>query len=153
MPRIKTCVRKNYARKSTASIEIEKKLEAKRKESQNSCEASNEVKKIVQKQKKRRFRRGTVALRDIRYYQNVTQNLIPAASFQRFVREIFREFKIGGITFQTAAISALQTAAEAYIVNMMENTNLLANHAKRVTIFPKDIILAKRIMESNGVRL
>ena len=40
---------------------------------------------------------------------------------------------------------ALQEAAEAYLVGLFEDTNLCAIHAKRVTIMPKDIILARRI--------
>ncbi len=44
-----------------------------------------------------------------------------------------------------AAILALQEAAEAYLVGLFEDTNLCAIHAKRVTIMPKDIQLARRI--------
>ena len=40
---------------------------------------------------------------------------------------------------------ALQEAAEAYLVGLFEDTNLGAIHAKRVTIMPKDIQLARRI--------
>ena len=40
---------------------------------------------------------------------------------------------------------ALQESAEAYLVGLFEDTNLAAIHAKRVTIMPKDIILARRI--------
>uniref|UniRef100_A0A0E0DXA4 Core Histone H2A/H2B/H3 domain-containing protein n=1 Tax=Oryza meridionalis TaxID=40149 RepID=A0A0E0DXA4_9ORYZ len=36
-------------------------------------------------------------------------------------------------------------AAEAYLVGLFEDTNLCAIHAKRVTIMPKDIQLARRI--------
>ena len=43
------------------------------------------------------------------------------------------------------AILALQEATEAYMVGLFEDTNLCAIHAKRVTIMPKDIQLAKRI--------
>jgi histone H3 len=39
----------------------------------------------------------------------------------------------------------LQEASEAYLVGLFEDTNLIAIHAKRVTIFPKDIDLARRI--------
>ena len=39
----------------------------------------------------------------------------------------------------------MQEAAEAYLVGLFEDTNLCAIHAKRVTIMPKDIQLARRI--------
>ena len=47
--------------------------------------------------------------------------------------------------FQSQAVLALQEAAEAYMVGLFEDTNLCAIHAKRVTIMPKDIQLARRI--------
>ena len=40
---------------------------------------------------------------------------------------------------------ALQEATEAYIISLMEDCNLIAIHAKRVTIMPKDMHLARRI--------
>ena len=40
---------------------------------------------------------------------------------------------------------AIQEAAEAYLVNLFEWTNLCAMHAKRVTIMPRDMHLARRI--------
>lgn len=42
-------------------------------------------------------------------------------------------------------ISPIQEAAEAYLVGVFEDANLCAIHAKRVTIMPKDIQLARRI--------
>lgn len=41
--------------------------------------------------------------------------------------------------------SLTQEASEAYLVGLFEDTNLCAIHAKRVTIMPKDIQLARRI--------
>merc|ERR1711993_35242 len=49
------------------------------------------------------------------------------------------------LRFQSSAVMALQEASEAYLVGLFEDTNLCAIHAKRVTIFPKDIQLARRI--------
>ena len=43
------------------------------------------------------------------------------------------------------SIMALQEAAEAYLVALLESTNLCAIHAKRVTIMPKDMQLARRV--------
>ena len=62
----------------------------------------------------------------------------------RLVREIAQDFRTD-LCFQAKAVSALQEALEAYLVSLMEDTNLTAIHAKRVTIMPKDIQLARRI--------
>jgi histone H3 len=94
--------------------------------------------------KPHRYRPGTVALREIRRYQKSTELLIRKLPFQRLVREIAQDFKTD-LRFQTSAISALQEASESYLVGLFEDTNLCAIHAKRVTIMPKDIQLARRI--------
>ena len=94
--------------------------------------------------KPHRYRPGTVALREIRKYQKSTDLLIRKAPFQRLVREIAQDFKTD-LRFQSTAVLALQEAAEAYLVGLFEDTNLCAIHAKRVTIMPKDIQLARRI--------
>ena len=91
-----------------------------------------------------RFRPGTVALREIRKFQKSTDLLIRKLPFQRLVREIAQEYK-SDLRFQSNAVLALQEAAEAYMVGLFEDTNLCAIHAKRVTIMPKDIQLARRI--------
>lgn len=94
--------------------------------------------------KPHRFKPGTVALREIRKFQKSTDLLIRKLPFQRLVREIATEFK-ADLRFQSQAVLALQEAAEAYMVSLFEDTNLCAIHAKRVTIMPKDIQLARRI--------
>ena len=94
--------------------------------------------------KPHRYRPGTVALREIRKYQKSTDLLIRKLPFQRLVREIAQDFKTD-LRFQSTAILALQEASEAYLVGLFEDTNLCAIHAKRVTIMPKDIQLARRI--------
>lgn len=94
--------------------------------------------------KPRRFKPGTVALREIRRYQKSTELLIRKLPFQRLVKEIAAEFK-AELRFQSSAVLALQEASEAYLVGLFEDTNLCAIHAKRVTIMPKDILLARRI--------
>ena len=98
--------------------------------------------------KKRVFRRGTIALREIRRLQKSTSMLIPRAPFQRLVREVMmglRDIQVDNYKFQSAALSALQEATEAYLVGLFEDTNLCCLHAKRVTIMPRDVELARRI--------
>ena len=97
-----------------------------------------------QGKKKRRFRPGTVALREIRRYQKSTELLIRQAPFRRLVRELIEDCRTG-LRVAPQAFKALQEAAEAYLVGLFEDVNLCAIHAKRVTIMPKDIQLARRI--------
>ena len=94
--------------------------------------------------KKPRWRPGTVALREIRAAQKSTELLIRKLPFQRLVREIAQDFR-PGLMFQSHALTALQEASEAYLVEVLEAANLCAIHARRITIMPKDIHLARRI--------
>ena len=94
--------------------------------------------------KRRRYRPGTVALQEIRRYQKGTELLIRKLPFQRLVREIAQDFK-ADLRFQSSAVAALQEASESYLVGLFEDTNLCALHARRVTIMPKDMQLARRI--------
>ena len=94
--------------------------------------------------KPHRYRAGTAVLRDICHFQKSTVLLIQKLPFQRLVREITQDFKTD-MRFQSAAILCLQEAVEAYLVGLFEDTNLCTIHARRVTIMPKDIQLARRI--------
>jgi histone H3 len=96
--------------------------------------------------KPHRYRPGTVALREIRRFQKTTDLLIRKAPFQRLVRKITQTmFKNKDLRFQSLAVLALHEASEAYMVGMFEDTNLCALHAKRVTIMPRDMLLARRL--------
>ncbi|POW16268.1 hypothetical protein PSTT_01417 [Puccinia striiformis] len=127
---------KQTARKSTGGKAPRKQLAAKA--ARKAAPAAGGVKKP------HRYRPGTVALREIRRYQKSTELLIRKLPFQRLVREIAQDFKTD-LRFQSSAVMALQESAEAYLVGLFEDTNLAAIHAKRVTIQPKDIQLARRL--------
>jgi histone H3 len=129
---------KQTARKSTGGKAPRKTLASKKTIVRTKAPGSGGVKKP------HRYRPGTVALREIRKYQKSTDLLIRKLPFQRLVREIAQDFK-DDLRFQSCAVLALQEAAEAYLVGLFEDTNLCAIHAKRVTIMPKDLQLARRI--------
>ena len=96
--------------------------------------------------KPHRYRPGTVALREIRRYQKSTDLLLRKEPFQRLVWQVQEEVTGKDRTrWQGSAILALQEASEAYKVVLFEDTNLCAIHAKRVTVMPKDMQLARRI--------
>ena len=94
--------------------------------------------------KPHRWRPGTVALREIRKYQKSTDLLIRKAPFPRLCREIAEKLKLD-VHFQSTAILAYQEASEAYLIGLFEDANLCAMHARRVTLMPKDMVLARRI--------
>ena len=81
---------------------------------------------------------------EIRRYQKSTSNLIPKVAFQRLVKEIAQDIN-NEIRFQSAALLALQEASECYLTALLEDTQLLAIHAKRITIKPADMQIARRV--------
>ncbi|SCV70528.1 BQ2448_1922 [Microbotryum intermedium] len=85
-----------------------------------------------------RFKPGTVALREIRRYQKGTNLLI---------RKLPLGYQSHGspLRFQASALEALQEAAEQYLVDQFGDCNLCAFHAKRVTVQPKDMLLARHL--------
>ncbi len=96
------------------------------------------------KGKVHRFRPGTVALRDIRRYQKTTDLLIQKMPFQRLVREVSENCR-SDMRFQASAMLAIQEASEAYLVSLFEDSMLCALHSKRITIFPRDLQLSRRL--------
>ncbi len=158
MPRVKSAPRKNLqlgkeesdggqlaARKAAPSTGgIKKPKRAKTKADLKKGKKKNKGAGEGGMRKPHRYRPGTVALREIRRYQKSTDLLLRKLPFQRLVREIAQDFK-NDLRFQGTAVLAIQEAAESYLVSLFEDTNLCAIHAKRITIMPKDIQLARRI--------
>ena len=95
-----------------------------------------------------------LALCEIRRYQESTESLIRRTPFNKLIKEISQKYRICPegpgtpsvqVGFQSTALAALQEAAENFLVGLFEDVNLLAVHAKRVTVMPRDIRLALRI--------
>ena len=101
--------------------------------------------------KPRRFRSGTVALREIVRHQKSTELLIRKIPFQRLVREVSQEVcrDLGRdpVRYQSTAILALQEAAEAFLVRMFSQVNDIAIVGKLVTIQDKHVLLWRRLFE------
>ena len=80
--------------------------------------------------------------------------MIKRTPFNKLIKEISQEYCIcpdgpgtpsAQVCFQSTALAALQEAAENFLIGLFEDVNLLAIHAKRVTVMPHDIHLALRI--------
>ncbi|KAI8592110.1 histone H3 [Geranomyces variabilis] len=108
------------------------------------------VKKLIKapkatgRRKTYRFKPGTIALREIERYNKMNKLLISKLPFQRLVREITLDFKTD-LRFQASAMEALQEATEAYLIGLFEDMQLLAVHAKRITVQLTDMRLARCI--------
>ena len=81
-----------------------------------------------------------VLYREIKKYQKSTELCIRKKPFARIVREIMQDlenepgFNMEPKRITPEALEAFQQAVESHAVTLMENTNLAAIHAKRVTI-------------------
>ena len=104
--------------------------------------------------KPHRYCMGLLALREIHRYQQSTDSLIRRTPFNKLITEMSQEYRVCPdgpgtpsvqMRFQSTALAALQEAAENVLVGLFEDMNLLAVHAKRVTVMPCDIRLALRI--------
>ena len=95
--------------------------------------------------RRRRAKPGNVALREIRQYQKSTELLIRKLPFARLVRETSNIVSPEPFRWTAQALEALQEATEDFLTGLLDDTNLCALHAKRVTIMPKDMQLARRV--------
>jgi histone H3 len=93
--------------------------------------------------KPHKFRAGTVALRQIRSLQRTTHLLFRKGPFYRLVREVAADFN-ENLKFSGVALEALQICSETYLIGLAEDANLAAIHAKRITLMPRDLQLARR---------
>jgi histone H3 len=135
--------------KTAAKAKASKKMPAKGSKSKavkKSAPASGGMKE----KSNRRWKAGTVALREVKRYQKSVKVLLPRASFQRLVRSIVSDMD-HELRFQSAALLAMQEASEAYIVGLFEDTNLCAIHANRKTVMKKDMDLARRIRGDRNI--
>ena len=96
--------------------------------------------------RRHRYHPGTRALHEIAFYQKHYGLLCSKLAFARLFREIlYDDLAKKDMRVQASAILAAQEGSEAYVVGLLEDSNLCAIHGKRVTIMPKDIQLARRI--------
>uniref|UniRef100_A0A7E4V0T4 Histone domain-containing protein n=1 Tax=Panagrellus redivivus TaxID=6233 RepID=A0A7E4V0T4_PANRE len=108
-------------------------------------------KKVLEKRNRRKTmtpKRNTtppvVGLRDLRKFAGHV-NQIPKKTFWRVVKGIMANIGAGDFKISVSAISALHEVTEEHMINFFERLAMYANHAKRVTIKPVDIDLARRI--------
>jgi len=97
-------------------------------------------------ERRRRAKRGTRAIQEMRKYQKSTELLMRKLPFFRLVKELISMYDTKHeLRVQSSFVLAFQEAVEAHMVGLFEDVNLITLNAKRVTILPKDVQTARRI--------
>ena len=99
---------------------------------------------ILKQKRYRRFSQKVSVLREIRAAQKSTALCIPKLPLQRLLREICNNWKLG-LRWKSSALLCLQEAAEDFLIEIFNDTCLLAAHAKRVTVMVQDVGTLKRV--------
>lgn len=93
---------------------------------------------VPEKKKKRRWKIGTVAKREIRKLSNSTKLQLPRATFIKVVKEISNEYK-SALRWNGPAINALQDAAETYLTGMFQRAEKAREFRGSKTLTTKDL--------------
>jgi histone H3 len=110
----------------------------------NDTAETDVITETVVSKKRRRWRNGTVAKRDIKRLSASTHLLLAKRPFQRLIVEISQEFAMG-LSFQKQCMESIQESSEAYILEVLKDANFMRKHAGRYTMNESDIRLAVRM--------
>ncbi|MCO5551380.1 hypothetical protein L7F22_004882 [Adiantum nelumboides] len=92
----------------------------------------------------RRYEAHSCVLRELRRIECHMQPAIPRLPFQRLVREICEQ-RSPNIRWTASRLLCLQEVVEDWLVEFFEDSYLLAAFAHRLTIFPKDFEVLRRL--------
>ena len=106
----------------------------------------------IKTNKKYKFRPGTIAIKDIRKFQKLSDILLfPKSSFEKFVRQLFKENNTANNMADKIKISKevfiiLQYYVEQFIIKILYNSNFLAIHSGRIKIISTDIAFVSYLL-------
>lgn len=111
---------------------------------------------LIMPKTKRRRSLQKQAIREIKKFQNkgkfATKQLIAKSCFRRLARGIAADYR-NGLRFREDALDGLQEAVESQIVRLLANANKVAVAEGRMTLQPKDLAIAKSIMEDSEINI
>merc|ERR1711976_891843 len=93
----------------------------------------------------KRYKPGILTLLEIRKFQRSTYLLIKKIPFYRLVKNITSKYSKKKFRWNSNSLYVLQEATENYLTSVLSDCNLCANHGNRITVMPRDLLLAKRI--------
>lgn len=112
--------------------------------SESESESDDEVANLQPTTHRRKRSRPDRWVSQVNHYQKTTDLLIQRVPFDRLVREVAQDYKTD-VRFTSDAMEAIQSSAEDHLVKVMKAAQLLAIHADRETIMPKDFELVFQI--------
>lgn len=148
MPRRKQEAKENPNNLIARKKLLAQKMDRKKSEKNDKSGVKTSAKDPVVK-RPRRFKPGTIALREIKKYQKSTELVLQKAPLQRVIKSIMHAYNAQLRMSSTGAL-IIQEAVEAHIISLLADCNLCAQHARRVSIQPKDFYLARRIRGKQG---
>ena len=83
--------------------------------------------------------------------RRVSKLIIPKAPFKRIVTDEVCELGGPDMRVRKDALEAFQTGAEAYLIGMFQDVNLIAIRAHRETVHPRDVALWKSITSDKNI--
>jgi histone H2A len=96
-----------------------------------------------------RFRYGTLAIKNIKKQQKISNSLVLSKSpFEKLLRNYFKMNQSENQKISKEVFTVLQYFIEQYIVNILKNSNFLAIHSGRVKVIPSDISLYMSFMRN-----
>jgi len=131
-------------------IRAHKKVKKPKAAAEGSDNEGEEAQEGAEGRASRRWRPGTVAVRDIRYYQQKYHgHVLKKAPMKRLIREIGDDFK-ANIRWTTQALAAVHTAAEAYTTEILEKANTLSCDMGKKGLTIRAMLTLHRAQVRNG---
>jgi len=122
--------------------EKKKEVDIKERYKDNDAEMKLEFGKKYNPKKKKEIKLKFLAMKDNVLKDNTCISRVQFIGYLKYIVEsIFgKQYK-----FSPTAAAFLHISCEHYLTGLFEDTNLIANHCKRMTIHAKDMLLARRI--------
>merc|ERR1719277_1580860 len=148
MARTKAEARSALEQAASKGTKGTKKDKSKSKSASSSAAACSSGAREAAPSAARGSRPGGKPLREVHDYHGNMELLFQKIPFQRLVRDLC--MRLGPFRFEVQALLALQEAAEMFLVGLFEDAALCALHGRRVTIFPRDLQLSRRIRSGDA---
>lgn len=130
---------KTCANITVVSVKLDSKVKRKKKNWKKNFFPHQKPNRQRRQRKNTKPKKRLNAIQEILKLQSTTNLLIPRAPFFRLVREQLQLFSEDA-RISKIAVEALRESSEMFIIQLFEDTLLLAHHAKRATVMPRDFM-------------